>query len=207
MTSAGAADFAAPAAYNWTGPYVGIQAGYAFGSSDIEDTTLGTLGEVDPEGFFGGLHLGYNLQTGSNFVLGLEGDINLSDVDGTDSTIQGGAASDVHDGESDWNGSARLRAGFAMDRALIYATGGVAIADYDITMVYFDGPNNDSATMIGWTVGAGVEFAVSSNLTTRVEARYSDYGSFSDTFDGFPLENVKADLKTTDVRVGLSLRF
>lgn len=208
LGSAHAADIEAPpAAFDWTGPYIGLQGGYAWGTSDVENTTLETLGEVDPDGIFGGGHVGYNHQLDGGFVLGVEADFNASDIDGTDDTIEGGLASNVYDGELKWFGSVRARAGFAFDRALVYATGGYAFGRYEINMVHANATNNDEKTLDGWTIGGGVAYALSENLTANVEYRYTDYGKLDDTFDEFEDEEVEADLQTHDVRLGVSWLF
>ena len=77
--------------FSWTGLYVGVHAGYAWGDEDddlarrFEDagyqltTAVGRRFDVD--GFIGGAHAGYNVQFDS-FVIGLEGDVDFSGADG-----------------------------------------------------------------------------------------------------------------------------
>ncbi len=66
--------------YNWTGFYVGVQGGYAWGedtTTEFVDATglpTGFSQDFDLDGFTGGAHAGYNFPV-SNFILGLEGDI------------------------------------------------------------------------------------------------------------------------------------
>jgi outer membrane immunogenic protein len=152
--------------------------------------------------------VGYNHQFDGNFVLGAEVDANFSGANSDNNAFPAilglglTASSDLK-----WFGSARLRAGYAFDRLLPFLTGGVAFADYS-------GKTNDPAngkisdTRVGWTVGAGLEYAITNNLIARIEYRYADYGR--DTRSG-PFaaggDPVRLDLKTSDVRVGISYKF
>lgn len=210
--SALAADLAVPVdpVYDWSGPYIGIQGGYAWGDSTSK--AFGNLGpgtvttaDLDPDGWFGGLHAGYNFQTNGNIVWGLEGDINLADIDsGNVTTLPG----EFHSGQMDWNGSARVRLGFAFDRLLPYLTGGLAFGGYEVDFNHTGDSGSLDDTMVGWTVGGGFEYAFTDSLTTRVEYRYTDYGDMDGSvFPLFPLESQSADLKTQDVRVGITFNF
>jgi outer membrane immunogenic protein len=144
-----AADIEAPTAYDWTGPYIGLQAGYAWakvdgalnvpeGSNIIAQfgDVAEDAGDVDTkgDGFIGGLTLGWNHQS-DNLVLGIEGDVSFLDVDGTGD----GEATDlgfdvrVRDKlQADVLATLRLRAGLAFDQTLLYVTGGGAYADAKI---------------------------------------------------------------------------
>src|SRR5690242_5610740 len=78
-----------PALYNWTGWYVGVNAGASFGDvkTDFAPITLATTGPTTsfstpgvvsnreyPDGFMGGGQIGYNWQISPLWVLGLEAD-------------------------------------------------------------------------------------------------------------------------------------
>ncbi|MER9433327.1 outer membrane protein [Mesorhizobium sp. M0618] len=197
----------APVAYDWTGAYVGAQIGYGWGDVDSHDSEIGS-GFSDwsdswkSNGVLGGIHLGYN-QAFDSYVLGVEGDIEGSGASGSvDSVFAGTIKTKI-----DVQGSLRARLGYAMGPALLYATGGLAVAHFHTN--YDDGATTDSTsnTKAGWTVGAGVEYAFSPKWTTRVEYRYSDFGTFTDnpaTDSGF---NYPTDVKTQAVRVGFSYKF
>ncbi len=77
------------------------------------------------------------------------------------------------------DGSIRGRVGYAWDRALIYATGGVAFGDFQnsYTLGAF-GTSTLSTTRVGWTVGGGVEYAIDNNWSVRAEYRYTDFGRY-----------------------------
>jgi outer membrane immunogenic protein len=173
----------APAGYyDWTGFYVGAQAGYVFADS--------TAGDFD--GFAGGVHAGYNHQI-NNWVFGIEADVEYS---GADASAAGTTI------EAEWLGSVRGRIGYAFDRVLVYGTGGVAFGGFDVSTVAV---GSDSATHVGWTVGAGVEVAVTQNVTARAEYRYTDLGDKNYTLGGATV-NLDAD-EIHAVRVGVSYKF
>jgi outer membrane immunogenic protein len=187
----------APPPFTWTGFYVGLQAGYAFGDHDVAAPTTPTF-NLDPDGFVGGAHAGFNYQWNA-LVLGIEGDVEFSGIEGK--LITAGGSLKV---EGNWQGSIRARLGYAIDRLLIYGTGGWAFADVDYRAVS-GGVARDSTTFSGWTLGAGAEYAITDNVTARVEYRYTDFGDeniFSNVTPG-----VTADPDIHTVRVGVSYKF
>ena len=175
---------AAAPLFTWTGFYVGVNAGYGWSNDDFDAVDLAD--EDDDGGFVGGAQVGYNYQIGS-FVVGLEGDIQYADfgADGTFDFDGDGVFDDDFD-SSDWFGTVRARAGVAFDRALIYATGGFAFAD----------------DANGWTVGGGVEYAFTNNLSLKVEGLYVSLDADNE-FD-FDFDN---DVDFGVVRAGLNFRF
>ncbi|RVD41485.1 porin family protein [Mesorhizobium sp. M4B.F.Ca.ET.019.03.1.1] len=198
------------AAYDWSGSYAGVDVGYAVGSSDHLVTSGGgdLNSPIDPNGFIGGIHIGLNREMASRFVLGAEADLMYTAVDGQTAFGSGGGA--LGKGEVKWSGSARLRAGYAYDRTLPYITAGVAAARYQV-LVTTGGFGGDQPyreeTHVGWTVGGGVEHALSDRWIARVEYRYSDFGSKAlSAVNGFTTET-HVDLQTHDIRVGLSYKF
>ena len=171
---------AAAPIFTWTGFYVGVNAGYGWSNDDFDAVDFAD--DEDDGGFVGGAQVGYNYQIGS-FVVGLEGDIQYADFGREGAFVVDGTTYDVDN--SDWFGTVRARAGVAFDRALIYATGGFAFAD-DAT---------------GWTVGGGVEYAFTNNLSAKIEGLYVNL-DHDDNFAGFDGE--------TDfgvIRAGLNFRF
>ncbi|EFG9153021.1 porin family protein, partial [Escherichia coli] len=102
-------------------------------------------------------------------------------------------------------GAARLRAGYAFDRFLPYVAGGVAFADMDHTLVGPLEAYRFSDTYTGWTIGAGLEYALTDNVILRSEYRYTDFGSAD--FAVPTGEENKVDLKSHDVRLGISYKF
>lgn len=203
----------APAAYvaetfNWSGFYLGVQGGYGWGTVG-NAFTIGGVTTPQPRynargGFVGG-HAGYNVQYGM-WVFGLETDAEWSGVRGND----GGIGGVVDSLAVRWQGSTRGRLGVAVDRALIYATGGVAYAgtDYSLTSGAFTETHRN--TLVGWTAGAGVEYSFAPSWSARLEYRYSDYGGASPNFVGGPgvaPQRIDYDYRTHAVRAGISYRF
>lgn len=189
---AAAADLgrAAPAAlptqvFSWTGFYIGGNAGYGWGSGE---GLAGTLG-VSPEGWFGGGQAGYNYQFSNNVVAGIEADIQGGDI-GADA---GGLASTLNT-----FGTVRGRLGFAVDRLMPYVTGGLAWGNNSIDYLGLD----QSKTHVGWTAGAGVEYALSEHWTAKTEYLYTDLGSkFYDAL------GTDAGVSTHTARVGVNFKF
>jgi outer membrane immunogenic protein len=202
---------AAPA-YNWSGVYVGAQAGYAWGKSTYSEPDYdGYFMHYDPKGGFGGLYAGYNWQLSNNVVLGGEVDVYGGSIKGDSLYFYNGSADDDIFGAAKlrWAGSVRARAGYAVDRFLPYLAGGVAFGQYRYGALDTGGDGfSASKTFTGWTAGAGLEYAFTDNLIGRIEYRYTDFGKKTvqedDTNDWY---TNKVNLKTNDVRIGLSYKF
>lgn len=212
--AARAADFAAtaPAGFVWTGGYVGLQAGYAWGDSFHTDENEDRI-DYDPRGGFGGAYAGYNYQFSNNVVLGGDADINFSDIDNNRAPFTWGGDTEPdqsHFGTADvkWTGAIRGRLGYAIDRFMPYLAGGVAFAKYDVNLDHGDGYIHfkRSATLTGWTIGGGVEYAATDNLLLRAEYRYTDYGSERWDDDNWG-NGMDLDLKTNDIRLGVAYKF
>lgn len=174
-----APEYVAPALYNWTGPYLGINGGYAFSGSSNSD------------GWLGGGTLGYNVQTGP-WVFGLEGDMNWTNIEGTSGPITT---------KNNWLATVRGRIGYAMGPTgsiLPYVTGGAAFGDISHSVA---GLGTVSDTNAGWTLGGGIEAAISGPWTAKLEYLYVDLG------DGPSLAGTTSDFHTNIVRVGLNYRF
>ncbi|WP_378947690.1 outer membrane protein [Mesorhizobium sp. ANAO-SY3R2] len=199
------------AAYNWSGVYVGIQAGYAWGRSDyVEPFNTDYQMEYDPKGGFGGVFVGYNWQLANNFVLGAEADVYGGNIKGTSLYYYNDAQADDGFGTAklNWAGSVRARVGYSADRFLPYVAGGLAFGQYKYggEVPDWDSRFSASRTYTGWTLGAGLEYAVTDNLIARFEYRYTDFGNKTITDpDGWWTN--KVDLKTNDVRFGISYKF
>lgn len=209
-----AEDFKQPVPFDWTGAYVGGQVGYARGDSTGGAYPLAAgvpgIGSIDPDGFIGGIHAGFNHQFSNSVVFGLEGEINHSNIDGASALYQGGILlpNNSATAKMSWNGAVRARAGYAIDRFLPYIAGGVSFGRYEFTPDY--GATQaipDSKMHTGWNIGAGVEYAVTEKLTTRIEFRTTDYGKATYEIPGFPAYESRVNLKTHDIRIGLSYKF
>ncbi len=206
--------------FTWTGLYVGGQVGYEFGSSSALSTrSAGGAGIAangsNPGGVIGGAHIGYLVSTqsfpglgsvmGAGGVIGIEGDVDGSHYT---STYALGPITDTT--RQNIQGSVRGRLGIAVDRALFYATGGVAFGDLGNTYVNAAGLSDSiSNTRIGYTVGGGVEYAVTNNWSLRAEYRYTDFGSVTDNLATSTGGTVNVRHHETDNRVqaGFSYKF
>ncbi|OYU49598.1 MAG: hypothetical protein CFE31_04335 [Rhizobiales bacterium PAR1] len=148
--------------FTWTGFYAGVNAGYGFGSYTGATSNL----LKNPSGFVGGGQLGYNYQI-NQMVLGLETDLQGTDIHAKNSAAGlAGSKSRIP-----YFGTVRARAGVAIDRFLPYVTAGFAYGSSDTTI---PGTGKGSQTHYGWVVGGGVEYALTNNITTRVEGLYMD---------------------------------
>jgi outer membrane immunogenic protein len=196
-----------PAYYNWTGVYLGINGGGAFGQSNWTDPIDGSTGNFNVTGFLLGGTLGANYQFGS-WVLGIEGDWDWSNVDAT--TFNASCAGVGCETRSDWLATVRGRVGYAWDRVLVYGTGGVAFADVEAGAGAFP---FSSSTQVGWTVGGGVEYAFLPNLTAKVEYLFVDLQNQTCAFGncgggGFATPvNTSVSLNENIVRAGLNYKF
>jgi outer membrane immunogenic protein len=213
--------------YSWTGPYVGVGAGYGSGRSNQTDpgiscTFFGTCPvgciEDDDEclpadgsyrlrgGILGG-GAGFNWQLG-RWVYGVEGDYSWTGISGSSSTC--GAASPIpHPCGTDLQslGTLRGRIGYAagvIGNWLPYVTGGLAVGTVRGWDALF--PASGSDFRAGWTVGAGVETAITQNWTLKVEYLHVDLGS-RQTFNVVPSVPETVSLTADVVRLGLSYKF
>lgn len=110
-------------------------------------------------------------------MLGAEGDVMWSGMTG--STTCPSVPAYACGAELNWIGTVRGKAGFAADRALIYATGGLAVAGGKgtISPTFPGTTSNFSDTWVGWTIGAGAELAMTDTLSVKAEYNYLDLGS------------------------------
>ncbi|MFZ2156976.1 MAG: outer membrane protein [Bradyrhizobium sp.] len=222
--------------FSWTGFYIGAHAGYHWGSdrtstaanpvgwsvagaADIDALTPGT---VHPSGFMGGGQIGYNWQM-NNFVVGIEAD--ASYMGGTASRAVTGFAvinpADVFrtSAESRFFGTLRPRVGLAVDRALFYVTGGLAVTSAKFTDSFGSFANTSVAadssdtTRAGWTAGVGMEYAFTNNWSAKAEYLYADFGNFTQSIPNCALCGVGSEISVTHKytenigRVGLNYKF
>lgn len=175
----------AAAVNDWSGFYVGVFGGYGWG-------TVNSFGvDNDVDGWLAGGAVGANFALSDVIVAGLVGDVAWSNISG----VTGGA-----DINQDWVGSLRARVGYNGGAFLPYVTGGVAATGVSLDIL----GDSTSATYLGWTIGAGVEFAATDNLSIDVLYRYSDYGSKDITLNGI---TEPVSLNNHQVTLGLNWAF
>lgn len=206
----------APTYYNWSGFYIGAQVGGAVaGDNNISQFNPPGLGglaignrNADLSGVLGGVHAGYNVQV-QNWVFGVEADFEGSDVGSGLPTLQTG---DRAGSSLNWLGSVRGRLGYALDQLLVYGTGGLAYGEFDnrsVNRVTGIG-QTFTGTRLGWTAGAGIEYAFQPNWTARLEYRYTELDSagFNPTVGTSVVgSSFRDDPSFHAVRVGISYKF
>ena len=216
-----------PVVYNWTGCYVGVNGGWKGGRfRDSADTPAGVatipgvglftfaadhidLGHLNADSGAVGGQVGCRWETPSHWVFGVEGDLDWTDLHGTITQRTPGTGGsvfipgDYYDNRSRWEGSVRGIVGRSFDKWLIYATGGLAVADVSMTgnfiptsvippaggpAIPFPGSTgSEDKTLFGFTVGAGAAYAFAPNWDIGAEYRYSKYSG-----DSFGLGQVAA---------------
>jgi outer membrane immunogenic protein len=177
----------------------GVIGGY-FCDSTLPDSqanangvTSAASGKASSTGFTGGIQLGQNWQIGS-FVYGLEGDFgafrirtsrSASGVYSADTFIglTGNTFTVTNQAGTDWLLTARGRVGWTVSNWLIYATGGLAMSRVSVinsfsdTAIGADQAAVYSKIKFGWTVGGGMEVALTRNWSVKGEYLYVDLGS------------------------------
>jgi outer membrane immunogenic protein len=202
--------------YNWTGFYVGVNAGFAWGRNNADFTgdgqnnagndlisrvfdgtrnfnALTRSQRIDSDGAFGGVQFGYNWQVAGVWVAGLEADIQASGLRGSFTRVAPLLPLSLSaEQKLDWFGTARGRVGYLVtERTLVFGTAGLAYGETEVTSNFFwsNGFGNfigastsihcvggapclggqGSNTSVGWTAGAGVEWAATNNVTLKFE--------------------------------------
>jgi outer membrane immunogenic protein len=181
---ASAADYTPILASGWSGAYVGVHGGYAWGGVSVTNTAQGVNHgpfEYSTSGAFGGATLGYNFQV-NGLVAGIEADVGYLNLTGAgivpssdpqyhqDITLKGGLYGDI---------TGRL--GIASDRTLFYGKGGLVLFGGQANQVttkpgYAPTP---SGSFTGWTLGAGVEHKFTPRTSVKVEYLHFDFGTAS----------------------------
>jgi len=188
--------YIAPIYANWTGFYVGLNAGYGFGKSNWDVPAI----SPSPKGFVGGLTMGYNFQTGM-WVWGIEGDADYAGMKGSADCFGGTCET-----KTSWLATVRGRIGYAgWNNWLPYLTGGAGFGNIKATSPFGDA----SKTQIGWTAGAGVEYAMWSNWSVKLEYLYMDLGKFDcgASCTGVAGTSDNVSFNANIVRAGLNYRF
>jgi outer membrane immunogenic protein len=156
--------------FSWTGFYVGANGGFGWGNSRW-DFPGGTTEDFRVSGRSVGLTAGYNHQFGA-VVVGVEGDLNWTDIRGN--TIANCGATCFTD--NTWLTTVRGRVGYAADRLLPYLTAGAAIGNVKGHLGILP---EQSDQRVGWTVGAGAEFAFFGNWSAKAEFLYVNLDNFT----------------------------
>jgi outer membrane immunogenic protein len=181
--------------YNWTGFYVGVHGGYAWGSSS----------GLNLDGGFIGGQLGYNWQgLGNPWVFGIEFDSAWADLGRTD-TISSAAGTLSVESRANYMGSFRPRIGYAFDRTMLYVTGGLGWINNKVsvnaTVGGFTAGISDTRTHFGGVIGGGIEHAFAPQLTGKLEYLYAGYND--QTYFGNIAGGVSANADVHTIKLGL----
>ena len=197
------------AGYDWSGFFVGEQFGYSWGKTRVLDNGVLTEPGAPTNGFGTGLLAGYNLQRGP-LVFGIEEDVGgLVNAIGHGSLPPvgpagppgpagpagavgpAGPAGNAGTGPAlpntykiNWDGHAVGKAGFAADHWLFFATGGASFAGFNFQEGVPTGatpPGSLETTLIGFSVGGGIEYAFTQNILGRLQYIYDDFGGHNFT--------------------------
>jgi outer membrane immunogenic protein len=187
-----------PVGGNWDGVYVGAFAGYGWGTLTAGDDDIFAPPDTDYDlsGWQLGVAAGANFTISEAIVAGIVADIAWADIGGSNDDFA------PLEYNINWLGSVRGRLGFDGGAFLPYVTAGLAFANNTIDLDA--GFDEDTQTHIGWTVGAGVEFAVADNVSLDLLYRYSDYGSKDYELGG---DVSDFSLTTHTVSAGVNFRF
>lgn len=207
MSSYGPDDVRAPIRSIWDGVYYGGSIGYGWGESEHYYDRNDNHGVANQEldGALASITAGYNFRISPAFLVGVEGDLGVMDLNADDKVIFDGHVWKSQFGPF-W-GTLRARAGWLFGNLLFYGTGGIAFMSVDeVGIGDADGQTADNRSVrSGWVVGAGVEYALTSRMTTKLEYLHMDFGryeGYSENQEDYYFDN-RVDL----VRAGLNVKF
>ena len=206
------------AVYDWTGFYIGANAGVGLGRNRMQHDWLGGGGVYSfysaPQGGFGGGQIGYNWQTGSvvgPIVFGVEADIQGADMSDDRTRFAIGPISAAYNQQLDWFGTVRGRVGIANGPVLSYFTAGYAFANVKTSATQVAGPFASSFStdrlQSGWVVGSGVEAALGGNWTGKIEYLYLNLGNKTDVSNFVVPNPINSEIRENIFRVGLNYRI
>ncbi len=169
------------AAETFDGPYVGVNAGW--NRAEIADTLGDDIAideEVRRDSASFGIYGGYNYRLADKVVLGAEGGFSIN-ADDDLFALSGGDAVQV---QPRYNFDLSARAGYLVsDKALVFVRGGYVNERVRTEIVSEDELLRAEDNLDGWSVGGGVEYALTSNISARLEYRYADLGSDDGSYD------------------------
>ena len=171
--------------FGWSGCYAGGAAGLGAGHVSWKDVS--TPGDIDAKGAFNiaesdmsgsvfGAQIGCDYQYASSWVFGISGMIARSDIADTNQD-QFNALWTLRN-RVDWLATIAGRWGYAIDRSLLYIRGGAAWTGNRLEIEARDfNLGTPLATRLGWTAGAGIEWAFAPRLSAFLEFNYYNFGT------------------------------
>jgi opacity protein-like surface antigen/outer membrane receptor protein involved in Fe transport len=188
--------------YNWSGFYVGLNAGGAFSTNTAAVSGGGGSASVHEPGFLGGAQAGANYQTG-RLVWGFEADYDASTQN---QSLPSGALTGSVTG-TPWLATLRGRVGVAFDRTLVYGTAGGAAGELRSIFTIPAGTTSTTVTYGTWIAGAGLEYGITDHLSARIEYLCLDSGHIATGLIGPPATTITSRVQDNLVRAGLNYRF
>jgi outer membrane immunogenic protein len=229
---------------SWGGAYIGANIGYGWDSGKVglSPSTVPELQDFlddiiasgsfpsamapSAQGVIGGGQAGYNWQLPSDWVVGVEADLQASGISGSKSEVRFPEFFDTTstsvEKKIDWFGTLRGRAGYLVDpQWLVYATGGLAFGETSLSYSESDvtsgcipdaticGDHTASGVRAGWTVGGGIETMLAPKWSLKAEYLYIDLGKRSFTAATNTPINFSASTKYREqsARIGLNYHF
>jgi outer membrane immunogenic protein len=206
-----------PVPYSWTGCYLGIAGGGAWGRSSHISGDAATLGlpitnDYDLRGGIAGVEYGCNWQTGS-WVLGTESDFSWTNLRGGARNIAPFNTGSISNTREHWLSTSRIRVGFLpSEQLLVYVTGGLATASVeafvDATAIA-GGTASESRTRWGWTAGGGAEYALGNGWSAKADYLYVRLNNHEYLNPGPPGFAIRGNVPVDEhiLRVGVNYKF
>jgi outer membrane immunogenic protein len=218
----------AQSTYNWSGAYIGGNAGASFVNTAVDSASF--YDDVDGVdlaftapgysysgyGIIGGGEVGYNWQS-PNLVFGVEADIAASNAAASYTDLDNNFMVSTR---LNWLSTARVKVGMPMNNILLYGTAGVAFGQLqtDLTDNYPDDATvynlSNTQSVTGWTAGAGIAAALNDHWVVKAEYLYADLGSHAVNFSedatgdiGWPLISSSAKMTSSVIRFGVDYKF
>jgi outer membrane immunogenic protein len=192
--------YAPPPVFGWQGLYIGVNGGYGFGA--FQEDGHDFIGS--PNGGVIGVTAGYNFMVAPRILLGIEGDFDFTGMKVSRMPHFGVSTQ----GEVDHMLTVRARAGYTMDRALIYVTGGFAGSDNTVGVSNIFGGGfygRQTTFQTGWALGAGLAFMLTNNISAKGEYLFTSVGN--DRFFDYSAAALHTGVNTSTVKGGLNFHF
>lgn len=204
---------APPAAYNWSGFYIGGHVGAGWGSTSFSDPGAfsilnnccaflneqnepGAAGDAHGNAFLGGVQAGWMYQIGT-YVVGADFDFSSTRVTGAGTRVfptlpAYGFINENFNVQTDWTATSTATAGYAAGPWLFYGKGGLAWEreSYGLGIngsqngTPFSFSSSTSQVVSGWTAGIGVKWALSDHLFLNAEYDFLDFGLRAEHLSG-----------------------
>jgi outer membrane immunogenic protein len=198
-----------PLVYNWTGFYIGGNLGGAWANGTLTDTLTGARFTGNHSGFIGGGQVGYNWQVAPQFVLGVEGMFDGTDIKSSNmvtilngNVLRGSA-------KTDWISTVAARFGYAANNWLFYGKGGGGWVQNSATVsdVTTGLSVSNSNTNSGWLAGAGIEYGLTPNWTMKLEYDHLGLSNWTRASPLFVGDTITLSRRIDMVTVGLNYKF